>query len=149
MDGGIDAAITAFFGDQLQKRVQKKILSEFYGEQPVGTSFIIETNHLKFPFLAHTPTMRVPMPIWGTDNIYGAMAAMLKAVANFNKISKKKIKKVVCPALGMGIGKVPPQQGAQQMALAYHNFNNVPKQLNWVHAHRIQEKVIYGGSYLE
>jgi O-acetyl-ADP-ribose deacetylase (regulator of RNase III) len=149
MDGGIDLAITLFFGDQLQKRVQKHILSEFYGEQPVGTSFIIETKHPKFPFLAHTPTMRVPMPIWGTDNIYVAMAATLKAVANFNKMSEKKIKKVACCALGMGIGKVPPKQGAKQMALAYHNFKNVPKSLNWKHAHQIQEGVIYGGSYLE
>jgi O-acetyl-ADP-ribose deacetylase (regulator of RNase III) len=149
MDGGIDLAITNFFGDQLQQRVQKHILSEFYGEQPVGTSFIIETKHSQFPFLAHTPTMRVPMPIWGTDNIYVAMAAMLKAVANFNKMSEIKIKKVACPALGMGIGKVSPKQGAKQMALAYHNFKNVPKSLNWKHAHQIQEGVIYGGSYLE
>jgi hypothetical protein len=57
MDGGVDAAITLFFGGQLQKKVQKYILENFEGEQPVGTSFIIETDNDKHPYLAHTPTM--------------------------------------------------------------------------------------------
>jgi O-acetyl-ADP-ribose deacetylase (regulator of RNase III) len=39
MDGGIDAAITAFFGIQLMERVQQRILDDFLGEQSVGTSF--------------------------------------------------------------------------------------------------------------
>lgn len=43
MDGGIDAAITDFFGKQLPVRVQARIISEYGGVQPVGTSFIIET----------------------------------------------------------------------------------------------------------
>lgn len=55
MDGGIAAAITAFFGSQLQRRVQAHILKHYLGEQPVGTSFIIETTHPQHPFLAHTP----------------------------------------------------------------------------------------------
>lgn len=29
------------------------------------------------PYLAHTPTMRVPKPITGTDNVYNAMRTML------------------------------------------------------------------------
>ncbi|EFA9258770.1 hypothetical protein C1589_004476 [Escherichia coli] len=36
MDGGVDAAITAFFGTQLQSRVQNHIICEYLGEQPVG-----------------------------------------------------------------------------------------------------------------
>lgn len=50
MDGGMDAAITKYFGDQLQQRVQKEIINNFYGEQPVGTSFIIETNNNHIPY---------------------------------------------------------------------------------------------------
>src|SRR5262245_9883466 len=45
MDGGVDAAITRFFGDGLQERVQSRILEEYLGEQPVGTSLIVETHH--------------------------------------------------------------------------------------------------------
>jgi O-acetyl-ADP-ribose deacetylase (regulator of RNase III) len=67
MDGGVDAAITKFFGISLMERVQQKILDDYLGEQSVGTSFIIETGHPQYPFLAHTPTMRVPMQIVGTD----------------------------------------------------------------------------------
>src|SRR5947209_2836214 len=52
MDGGVDAAITRFFGAQLMQRVQQRVLDEFLGEQPVGTSFIIETGHAEHPFLA-------------------------------------------------------------------------------------------------
>lgn len=35
MDGGYDLAITHYFGDQLQKRVQQHIIDHYYGEQPV------------------------------------------------------------------------------------------------------------------
>lgn len=61
MDGGVDLAIRNFFGIQLEEAVQQYILDNYHGEQPVGTSFIIETGNPKHPFLAHTPTMRVPM----------------------------------------------------------------------------------------
>src|ERR1051326_667927 len=47
MDGGMDATITAFFGEALQERVQQRILDEYLGEQPVGTSLIVETGHPK------------------------------------------------------------------------------------------------------
>lgn len=67
MDGGVDAAITQFFGTKLQKKVQQYILENFEGEQPVGTSFIVETGKFfhfsyqsddpKHPYVAHTPTM--------------------------------------------------------------------------------------------
>lgn len=89
MDGGVDAAITRFFGEALPAAVRRRIIEEFEvnsmirchvpdnesgilsrpvlpsslwlisheGEQPVGTSFIIETGNAKHPFLAHTPTM--------------------------------------------------------------------------------------------
>src|SRR5438445_9354326 len=67
MDGGVDLAIVNYFGHELMDRVQERILNDYRGEQPVGTSFIIETGHPEHPFLAHTPTMRVPMAISRTD----------------------------------------------------------------------------------
>ena len=62
MDGGVDLSIIKFFGSALMKKVQAQILQDYLGEQPVGTSIIVETGHIKHPFIAHTPTMRVPMP---------------------------------------------------------------------------------------
>lgn len=145
MDGGVDAAITNFFGTQLMQRVQKHIIEQYHGEQSVGTSFIIETNHPKHPFLAHTPTMRVPLVIAHTDNVYRAMWAMLLAVHQHNETQERKIEIVACPGLGTGVGKVPYKQAARQMALAYRNFLNPPKAINWVYASERQVEIRYGG----
>jgi O-acetyl-ADP-ribose deacetylase (regulator of RNase III) len=130
MDGGMDAAIVNFFGRSLEEKVQQIILEDYLGEQPIGTSLIVETNHPKHPFLAHTPTMRVPMTIVGTDIPYVAMWAMLLAVRQHNKTSKRKIDTIVCPGLGTGIGRVPYSEAARQMALAYDRFLYPPKFIN-------------------
>ena len=146
MDGGIDAAIVQFFGLSLQERVQQHILQNYLGEQPVGTSFIIETGNLKHPFLAHTPTMRVPMSIQGTDLPYAAMWAMLLAVRQHNQTSHLKINRLVCPGLGTGIGRVPYEEAARQMALAYEHYLYPPKWLNCFVAASRQLQIWEGSS---
>lgn len=145
MDGGVDAAITRFFGYELQKRVQQRILDEFLGEQPVGTSIIVETSHPRHPFIAHTPTMRIPMEIAHTDHVYLAMWAMLLAVRQHNLKAEKQIKIVACPGLGTATGHVPFRQAARQMALAYEHFLHPPDDLDWRFAEQRQEKIRYGG----
>ena len=130
MDGGMDAAITSFFGKSLEATVQQRILEDYLGEQPVGTSLIVETGHSQHPFLAHTPTMRVPMKIEGTDVPYVAMWAMLLAIRQHNKHSSRQIESVVCPGLGTGIGNVPYREAARQMSLAYDRFLYPPKWIN-------------------
>lgn len=147
MDGGVDGAITGYFGQQLMDRVQKRIIEEYFGEQPVGTSMIVKTGHPQHPFLAHTPTMRVPMTIAHMDNVYLAMWAMLRAVFHHNQQSERQINVIACPGLGTGAGKVPFQQAARQMALAYRNFLNPPKIINWRYANDRQLEVRYGGDH--
>jgi len=145
MDGGIDAAITSYFGAQLMQRVQDYIIAEYLGEQPVGTSFIIETKHPQHAFLAHTPTMRVPMAIARTDHVYVAMAAMLRAVYHHNKSTQTPICSVLCPGLGTATGQVPFREAARQMALAYKNFLKPPLSISWHLAGERQSEVRYGG----
>ncbi|MDY7014031.1 MAG: macro domain-containing protein [Cyanobacteriota bacterium] len=145
MDGGIDAAIIRFFGSSLMIKVQQHILEDYLGEQPVGTSFIVETQHPQHPFLAHTPTMRVPMSVAGTDIPYVAMWAMLLAVRRYNRHAQRKIESVVCPGLGTGIGRVPYREAARQMALAYDNFVYPPKSLNCFVAAERQLQIWEGG----
>jgi len=147
MDGGVDAAITVYFGDQLQKRVQQRILEDFEGEQPVGTSFIISTKNSKHPWCAHTPTMRVPMSVEGTDHVYLAMKAMLNAVKKHNSSTEPgdRIKSVACTGLGTFYGKLALDEAARQMALAYKNFLFPPKKINWHFATERQHQVVYGG----
>lgn len=145
MDGGVDAAITRFFGKQLMDRVQDYIIREYRGEQPVGTSFIIETGNPKHPFLAHTPTMRVPMLISRTDHVYNAMWALLLAVHHHNESSEPKIETIACPGLGTGTGRLPFRQAARQMALAYRNYLNPPTYIDWRYAGQRQSEIRYGG----
>ncbi len=148
MDGGVDLAITRFFGVQLMERVQAHILDEYLGEQPIGTSFIIETRHPGHPFLAHTPTMRVPMSISTTDNVYTAMWAMLLAVRRHNRSSSSKIRSVACPGLGTATGRVPPREAARQMALAYGWYARPLAVIDWATAEGRQAMVSRGGDLL-
>ncbi len=143
MDGGVDLAITNFFGASLQASVQQVILARYNGEQPVGTSFIVETGHPTHPFLAHTPTMRVPMPIAGTDHVYLAMKAMLQAVKDFNQEAER-IQTVVCPGLGTATGRVPATEAARQMELAYRYYQNPPQAISW-NAAAARHRSIIGG----
>lgn len=147
MDGGVDLAIIDFFGKALEDNVQKFILEHYFGEQPVGTSLILETGNESVPFLAHTPTMRVPMAINGTDNVYLAMKAMLEAVWHHNqKEQNHTINRVVCPGLGTGYGKMSPDESARQMRLAYENFFNPIDRIDWHVADRRQKEIVYGGN---
>lgn len=149
MDGGVDAAITAYFGTQLQKRIQQHILSEYLGEQPVGTAFVTETGNSQHPWLVHAPTMRVPLIIDGTDAVYNATRAALLAIFQHNKSAgeDRKIESVVFPAMGAGCGQVPPDSVARQMKLAWDSIRNPPKAINWQYASARQNAVFSTTAY--
>ncbi|AXE03428.1 macro domain-containing protein [Salmonella enterica] len=149
MDGGVDAAITAFFGTQLQRRVQKYIIQEYLGEQPVGTAFVIETGNSKHPWLVHAPTMRVPLIIDGTDAVYNATRAALLAMLQHNKSAgeDRKITSVVFPAMGAGCGQVSPDCVARQMKLAWDSFINCATEINWQYAIARQNAVFSTTAY--
>ena len=144
MDGGVDAAITRFFGEQLMQRVQARILDKYLGEQPIGTSMIVETTHEKHPFIAHTPTMRIPQDIRHTDHVYSAMWAMLLAVRQHNRTSERKIRIVACPGLGTLTGRVPFAEAARQMALAYKNYLDPMTYISWGHVTARQKHIRFG-----
>lgn len=145
MDGGVDLSIIGYFGIGVLDRVQERIIAEYLGEQPVGTSFIVETGHPNHPFVAHTPTMRVPMPITRTDNVYLAMWAMLVAINKHNQKEERKINVIACPGLGTATGRVSPDEAARQMALAYRNYLFPPTQISWLYAQERQQFIRYGG----
>lgn len=134
MDGGIDAAIINFFGGQLQERVRRRIVEEYLGEQPVGTAFVVETGHQRHPFLAHAPTMRVPMAVGESENAYLAMWAMLLAVRRHNQACLREIETIACPGLATATGRMPHGEAARQMAQAYAFFLQppaAPEEIDW------------------
>jgi O-acetyl-ADP-ribose deacetylase (regulator of RNase III) len=144
MDGGVDEAITMYFGQQMMDRVQSRVINEYAGEQPVGTSMIVWGKHNeekdKVQHVAHTPTMIIPMNIGMTTNVYMAMKAMLLAVEEFNKnmldkgLDKLTIDTVVCPGLGTGAGRVGYGLAASVMSKAYENVYNPPESIDWDYA---------------
>lgn len=143
MDGGVDLAIRNYFGMKLQYNVQKVIQREFYGEQPVGTSTIVLTEHEEHPFLAHTPTMRVPMDISKTDNVYNAFFALLRTITNHNKTNNSiRIEKVLCPGLGTATGRMEYKEAARQMATAYRNFLNPTTNLTWPNLFKRNDRIL-------
>jgi O-acetyl-ADP-ribose deacetylase (regulator of RNase III) len=151
MDGGVDQCITDYFGVQMMQRVQNRIIQEFAGEQPVGTSMLVPgiasdmigTNRRfdRMKYVAHTPTMRVPRDVSGSDNAYQGMKAALLAVRNHNMavdsgvlVNHTRINSLVTPGLATLTGRIPYDKAAKQMALATYHVMNPPRAINWYYA---------------
>jgi O-acetyl-ADP-ribose deacetylase (regulator of RNase III) len=147
MDAGMDLAVVRFFGRHVMEHIQKQILEDYLGEQPVGTCIIVPTNHTVHPFVAHAPTMRIPMNIQGTDHVYLAMWATLTAVHRHNRSGSAKIASIACPGLGTGTGGVELAEAALQLCLAYEHFRRPSPFINPSMAQARHEKVYYGGRW--
>lgn len=131
MDGGYDLAITEWFGEQLQERVQQYILHHFYGEQPVGTSFLIDAGR-DGQALIHTPTMRTPQRILDPQVIYQCMRTTLMCAAEHN------IESIIIPMFGGLTGGVRPQLVADMMWRAYRQLKNPPERIDWNYVETVE-----------
>lgn len=131
MTAGIDAAVVQRFGDQFMQRVQHRIMDDYFGEQPIGTAFLVPTEDPSLPFVCHSPTMRVPGNIEGTDKVYLATWAALLTIAAYNRTAADRIEVVTLPAMGTGFGGVPFSEAARQMAAAYRHLLEPPHRLDW------------------
>jgi O-acetyl-ADP-ribose deacetylase (regulator of RNase III) len=113
MDGGIDALYMSYFGRDIQQTVQQKITKKHHGELLVGAADIVETGDERIPYLIIAPTMRVPMILRDTVNIYLAARAVFLLLSETPIIST-----VAFPGLGTGVGGVTPAICAHQMRVA-------------------------------
>ncbi|MDR1316267.1 MAG: macro domain-containing protein [Spirochaetales bacterium] len=133
MDGGIDLVYSGYFGGEIQKSLQNKIISDFNGELPVGRAAIIETKNNTIKYLVSCPTMRVPEIISNTVNAYLAFRAGLIEIINFNQTKSEKISSILCPGLGTLTGNISAKTCAKQMRYAYDaiicNKYNFPNEL--------------------
>jgi O-acetyl-ADP-ribose deacetylase (regulator of RNase III) len=145
MTAGVDAAVVRRFGEELMQQVQHHILDQFFGEQPVGTAFVISTGDPALPFLAHAPTMRVPGSIEGTDKVYTATWAALLAIQAHNRTAEHRIEVAALPAMGTGFGGVPFGEAARQMAAAYRHLLEPPHRLDWDFVVERHQAVCYDG----
>lgn len=147
MDAGMDLAVVRFFGRQVMERIQKMILDDFLGEQPVGTCLLVPTDHAAHPYVAHSPTMRVPMNIQSTDHVYLALWAALTAVHRHNRSINRQIDSLACPGLGTGTGGLDPMEASLQLRLAYEHFKRPPQFINPSVAQERHERIYYGGRW--
>ena len=129
MDGGYDLAITEYFGDQLQKRVQQHIIDHYYGEQPIGTSFIIDSG-IPGRTVIHTPTMRTPQEIKDPLVVYQCMRTTLICALQNN------VQSILIPLFGGGCGDVQPKLLAELMWKAYLQIQKPPKEITWRYANQ-------------
>lgn len=131
MDGGFDYVLTKWYGNQLQERVQKYIIDNYYGEQPVGTSFIINTNKDN-QYLIHTPTMRTPEIIKDEKVVYQCMRTTLIEAKRNN------IESILIPMFGGSAGGVKPQLIAKLMRLAYDQLQELPTEITLKYADKLR-----------
>ncbi len=125
MNGGIDFAISKNLGWHIEKRLQATIREKYYGELLVGQAEIVETDQAAFPYLIAAPTMRTPMTIHRTPNIYLCMKAIL-TLAMHGKFSNgelisTKVQTIAIPGLGTGVGQMPPMITARHMRIAWED----------------------------
>jgi O-acetyl-ADP-ribose deacetylase (regulator of RNase III) len=118
MDGGIDRDYSNRFGLGMQNRVFEAIAERPEGKLPVGAAVVIETGDAKIPWLVCAPTMVTPGPV-PKSHAFFAMAAALTAA------QRHQIQKLFCPGLATGIGCVPPEEAAAEMAAAYRKWLRV------------------------
>jgi O-acetyl-ADP-ribose deacetylase (regulator of RNase III) len=117
MDGGIDAAYSAFFGPGLQATVLEAISRRSEEHLPVGASLVVPTSHPRIPFLIVAPTMHTPEQV-SSQNCYRAMRAVLRLI----DVQRGLAGDVFSPGLGTGTGRVPPVEAAAEMRRAYEDW---------------------------
>jgi O-acetyl-ADP-ribose deacetylase (regulator of RNase III) len=141
MDGGLDLAISEFFGWHVQERLQERIKTIHHGELLVGQAEIVSTNDTQIPYVIAAPTMRVPMVLrQQTVNPYLAMRAILLLVKygklNDGRPISEVIKTIAVPGLGTGVGRVPATLCSHQMLEAISDvmFDNFRFPISWYSA---------------
>ncbi|MGO4819457.1 macro domain-containing protein [Flavobacterium sp. W22_SRS_FP1] len=115
MNAGLDLIIIEVLGFQAQERLQMRIKEEHNGELLVGQAILLELDFEAVPFLISAPTMRVPMILNDSVNVYLASRAIFLLL----KQNHHRINTVTISGLGTGVGKVPYDICAKQMKQAY------------------------------
>jgi len=113
MCGGLDRYLTQRFGEQISTKIKTTLKEDYKRELLIGEALAIETNDSKCPYIISAPTMIVPMDISNTINVFLSTRACLQ------EAKEMKLSSIAISAMGLGVGKVPPEICAKQMFEAY------------------------------
>lgn len=135
MGGGIDLAYREKFGMDTQKFIQRIIKARWYDELPVGQAISIPLKKQDYKHLIVAPTMRLPMNVDNSLNVYASTRAALLKAKDLDVTS------VLFPGMGTGTGGACPEMAARQMFVAYLNvvrdispkhLEHIFKQMHWM-----------------
>jgi O-acetyl-ADP-ribose deacetylase (regulator of RNase III) len=124
MRGGIDAVYAHTF-PAVEEQVRSAVLAYHGGELPVGEALLVPTGAPNPIWLISAPTMREPGERLPVDTVhpYLAARAVLRLWASGILDNGAPVRRVVSsigmPGLGTGIGGVPPELCARQVAAAW------------------------------
>ena len=143
MDGGLDYLILKKIGNQVQYKLQEQIKEKYFGELLVGQAELVETDNDEIPFCISAPTMRVPLILRDTVNVYLASKAIFSLLK-----TEKRINSITISGLGTGVGRVPYNICAKQMKQAYNDIwlNNNKFPNSWFDAQK-QHQLLYTDTY--
>lgn len=114
MDGGLDLIISLQLGWQVQEKLQKEIIEKYNGELLVGQAILVETEYKDIPYCISAPTMRVPLMLENSPNVYLASKAIFRLLKDETRFDT-----VTISGLGTGVGKMPYDVCARQMRIAF------------------------------
>ncbi len=97
----------------IEKKVKRAIQKNSPHGLSVGEAVLVETGYAAVPYLIAAPTMVFPQDISGTENIYRATKAIIAIAEKFQ------YSPVLIPGLGTGTGRMPPEECARQMRMAF------------------------------
>lgn len=122
MGGGLDLTVARTFPG-IEDNVQHIIKSEFHGEMFVGQSTIIQLELSHYPFVGvmYTPTMRAPIRLNQSENVYLAALSALNLFSEYILFNKDDV--LVLPGFGGLCGNLHPRAIARAMRLAWNNHH--------------------------
>lgn len=140
MDGGLDLVISMNLGWHVQTRLQTQIKEKYNGELLVGQAELVETGNEEIPFCISAPTMRTPMLLIDSPNVYLATRAIFLLLKN-----EPRINSVTISGLGTGVGKMPYNICAKQMRQAYDDviLGTYKFPETWEESQKYNQNLIY------
>ena len=108
----------------IKNDIKRNIDDVYFGEQPVGTCFILNLNNTQYKYCAHVPVKRLPQSdISKTLKVYISFRALLTEILHHNKYNDEKIKTILCSPFGIEDDNMDVNEIAVQMMVAHSQID--------------------------